>query len=78
MPIYEYLCKKCGARFEHLARNAKDAAAKCPKCGAAKPAKQLSTFSAAVSDGHDHDHGPCDTGACGGCAGAGAGSCPYD
>ena len=34
MPIYEYLCDKCGARFEHLARTLSDAATKCPKCGA--------------------------------------------
>ena len=76
MPIYEYLCGKCGARFEHLARTLSDAAAKCPKCGAPKPVKQLSTFSAKASEGHDHGGESCDTDSCGSCAASG--SCPYD
>ncbi|MEI6971127.1 MAG: zinc ribbon domain-containing protein [bacterium] len=75
MPIYEYRCSKCGARFEHLARNSSDLASKCQKCGAAKPEKQLSTFSARVSEGHDHASGACGTEACGGCAASGG--CPY-
>lgn len=75
MPIYEYRCSKCNALFEYLAKNSADHAAKCPKCGAPKPAKQLSTFSAKVSEGHDHGAGACDTEACGGCAASG--SCPY-
>jgi putative FmdB family regulatory protein len=75
MPIYEYMCGKCGARFEHLARTAADKPAACKKCGAPKPARQLSTFSAKVSQGHSHGPDSCDSGACGGCGGAGA--CPY-
>ncbi|MDD5707578.1 MAG: zinc ribbon domain-containing protein [Kiritimatiellae bacterium] len=46
MPIYEYVCRKCGHAFEHLARNLSDGAGKCPKCGAARPVKQFSSFAA--------------------------------
>ena len=62
MPIYEYQCKKCGHTFDHFARTLTDTAKKCPKCGAHNPAKQLSTFSASVSDGNDG--GACPTGTC--------------
>ena len=42
MPIYEYRCKRCDARFEKLQRmNEK---AKCPKCGAGSVERLLSTF----------------------------------
>jgi putative FmdB family regulatory protein len=76
MPIYEYACRKCGARFEHLARTLSEQAPRCPECGAARPAKQLSVFSA----GHARRQPPCASGACdaepcaaGACR---AGSCP--
>jgi putative FmdB family regulatory protein len=57
MPIYEYKCKKCGKLFEHLARTLSEAAPKCPSCGAPRPEKQLSVFSAAVAS----DSSVCDT-----------------
>lgn len=50
MPIYEYVCGKCGHAFEHLARTTRDVARKCPACGAARPARQFSAFSARVAD----------------------------
>lgn len=67
MPIYEYKCKKCGHRFDHLARTLTDVARKCPKCGAPRPTKQLSTFTASVSEGRDaaaRPTGTCPTGTC--------------
>lgn len=60
MPIYEYKCHKCGHAFEHLARTLADGARACPRCGAAKPVKQLSTFSTASAD----TPLPCASGAC--------------
>lgn len=46
MPIYEYECAKCGARFERLIRNARrDVPGDCPKCGAPRPVRVLSAFS---------------------------------
>lgn len=73
MPIYEFKCRKCGHAFETLARNSRDLPAKCPKCGAARPEKQFSTFSASVAA----DSSPCASGACGlaGACGAGSGGC---
>lgn len=35
MPIYEYLCKKCGHRFEEIVKFSDKQPKKCPKCGGA-------------------------------------------
>jgi len=45
MPLYEYKCNKCGAKFE-LRRNISDddVDVKCPKCGAEKPQRIVSVF----------------------------------
>jgi len=64
MPIFEYQCRKCGARFEKLVSSA-DAAATCKKCGSARVEKLLSVF-AVVGGGRSNaapESGPC--GACG-------------
>lgn len=72
MPLFEYRCKKCGHVFEHLAAHASDHPKRCPKCGAPKPEKQLSTFAARVNEGGS----ACSTGTCstGGCP---TGTCPF-
>jgi putative FmdB family regulatory protein len=52
MPLYEYACRDCGARFEVLQRMGADSTeVACPKCGGQQVAKQLSTFASAVSGG---------------------------
>jgi putative FmdB family regulatory protein len=33
MPLYEYLCKKCGHRFERIQRFSDPMVKKCPECG---------------------------------------------
>jgi putative FmdB family regulatory protein len=33
MPLYEYLCKKCGHRFEKLRQFSDKPLKKCPECG---------------------------------------------
>ena len=76
MPLFEYKCAKCGAGFEVLVRSEKDTPKSCPKCGARKVEKQLSSFSASVSDGGVNlpscaTSGACGTGACP------TGSCPF-
>jgi putative FmdB family regulatory protein len=35
MPLYEYLCKKCGHRFEKLRMFSDKPIKKCPECGGA-------------------------------------------
>jgi putative FmdB family regulatory protein len=47
MPLYEYRCPDCRARFEVLQRMGEDASSvRCPECGAARVERQLSTFAA--------------------------------
>ena len=45
MPIYEYVCKKCGRGFERLHRTSDTDAPACPACGAANPERVMSGFS---------------------------------
>src|SRR6202789_1035314 len=33
MPLYEYLCKKCGDRFEEIKKFSDKQPKKCPECG---------------------------------------------
>jgi putative FmdB family regulatory protein len=33
MPLYEYLCKKCGHRFERIQKFSDPHIKKCPECG---------------------------------------------
>ena len=35
MPIYEYLCKKCGRQFERIQKFSDDPLTKCEQCGGA-------------------------------------------
>jgi len=46
MPIYEYVCARCGHRFDFLARTLADKPAHCPECRSAKLTKAFSTFQA--------------------------------
>lgn len=55
MPIYEFVCSKCGDAFELLMRS--DTRVVCPACGSRKAKKQMSAFSA-------HSGGTPDTPAC--------------
>lgn len=66
MPIFEYLCQDCGARFEKLVRRSEDSSTPaCPTCGADGATQQLSTFAA-----HSHSAPsraaapPCASGMC--------------
>ena len=40
MPIYEFRCDECGARFEELVP-VDGRAERCPQCGAERPARVL-------------------------------------
>jgi putative FmdB family regulatory protein len=45
MPIYEYLCDDCGARYERIVMS-KATKIACPKCESGRHTLQLSVFSA--------------------------------
>ena len=47
MPLYEYECRGCGQRFEHLTRT--DRPAVCPGCSGKDLAKLFSVFAAQSS-----------------------------
>jgi len=56
MPIYEYLCKDCGAKFEKLVqRPAATEGVTCPSCGQSRVSQQLSTFAAHSKSGGGSD-----------------------
>ncbi len=47
MPIFEYRCEDCGAKFEKLVRRTADASAiDCPSCGKNHLKQEFSTFAA--------------------------------
>jgi len=47
MPLYEYVCPKCGQSFEKLVSFASaDRPQSCPSCGHDKAAKQISRVAA--------------------------------
>jgi putative FmdB family regulatory protein len=48
MPIFEYVCRKCGHHFEKIMSGG--ATAVCPACRSRKLEKQLSVFAAATRD----------------------------
>jgi putative FmdB family regulatory protein len=73
MPIYEYHCKSCEAKFEKLVRSmsAADDGIKCPECGSDKTARALSVF-AVAAEGSAKTAGASDAGPmCGRCGGPG-------
>jgi putative FmdB family regulatory protein len=44
MPVYEYKCEKCGAKFEILRGiTAENEEVKCPRCSTEKPKRLFST-----------------------------------
>jgi putative FmdB family regulatory protein len=73
MPIYEYTCKTCDAKFEQLQRTMSgDVKAKCPECGSTKTARALSVFAVAADSAKSAPSTA--PGMCGRCGGA-PGSC---
>jgi putative FmdB family regulatory protein len=47
MPIYEYKCKDCGAKFEVLVYS-NDAKIVCDKCGSENSERLISGFASAI------------------------------
>jgi putative FmdB family regulatory protein len=45
MPLYEYKCDRCGARYEKLRRREDaDRNLACPECGSERIVRMISTF----------------------------------
>jgi putative FmdB family regulatory protein len=63
VPIYEYACSDCGARFERYQRSWAEAA-RCPGCQSAAVERLLSSFALAGTRASD------DRGGAGGAGGA--------
>jgi len=52
VPLYEYQCTKCGEQFEvRQTMGADGSKLNCPRCQAGNPARLMSTFSSAGSEG---------------------------
>jgi putative FmdB family regulatory protein len=50
MPVYEYICKHCGFKFEEYRSFwQSDEEIECPSCGQAAPERQFSAFSSSSS-----------------------------
>jgi putative FmdB family regulatory protein len=67
MPLFEYRCSACGHQFEELIRVGESDPETCPACGAVRPMKQNSCFSASVKGGGSFSGGgapSCPTGQC--------------
>ncbi len=63
MPLFEFICKKCGKKFEKLVFSTDTEKLSCPECKSENVEKQFSTFSAnssgsSKSSGH-HCCGSC-------------------
>jgi putative FmdB family regulatory protein len=69
MPIYEYICEKCGNEFELLVF--RDEEPLCPACGEKNPVKKMSSFG--FSAGHGFKSSS--TGGGSGCASCGSSNC---
>ena len=47
MPIFEYICPKCGSSFEKLVLRHSDERPECPKCGSKRVRQMFSAFATA-------------------------------
>lgn len=69
MPIFEYICEKCGNEFEALVF--RDEKQNCPKCGAENPTKKMSSFGFSIG----YKFKPSSSGAGSSCSSCGSSNC---
>jgi len=62
MPLYKYLCAKCGHAMEKLEKSDAEARHVCEKCGSRRVERALPSFS--VGSGSEASRGSCPTGTC--------------
>jgi len=77
MPLFEYECRGCGHRFEHLTRAG--AEPECPSCASADLQKLLSVFAVGANGGASKTFEMPSSSACGHCGDPrGPGACSLD
>lgn len=66
MPVFEYRCNKCNAKFDvlHKSSNSQEEVV-CPRCNSKDSRKLLSAFSAKVTGNFERSFGGCENGSCG-------------
>ena len=78
MPLFEYICKKCGKEFEKLIFSINNEKIECPDCRGTDIDKKFSTFSSKNLKNESHSCGSMpshscmtkkNSGDCGGCCG---------
>lgn len=69
MPLYEYKCTECNAKYEHLTRSLEDKSIpECPVCHSKNVVKLISAF-AMAGGGDGYQESSCESGGghcCGG------------
>jgi putative FmdB family regulatory protein len=73
MPIFEFKCRKCGAKFEELLRSSDSSSVTCPDCGSSEIKRLMSTF--ACSGGSGFKTSIAGSGGCGSCSGGSCSTC---
>lgn len=63
MPIYEYVCDKCGEEFEELVRSERQKIS-CPSCKGKRVTKQFSLFGMKSSGNFSPSQGGCECSSC--------------
>lgn len=51
MPIYEYLCNKCGKNFEYLQMGGDGSGIQCPHCQSGDISRLMSCFATGAGQG---------------------------
>lgn len=76
MPIYEFVCNKCGNEFEELVFSTELPA--CPRCGTADTQKMLSACARRkrANSGASAEYTP-SGGGCAGCSGGNCSACGH-
>jgi len=73
MPIYEYVCKKCGNKFDSIRpMKEADSPIPCEKCSSIETKRALSVC---FTHGTEKSTASHQSGGCGGCSGGSCGSC---
>ena len=71
MPLFEFVCKKCGNKFEKMMFSINKEEIECPECKSKEVEKQFSLFSAGSSQSNSGLSVSCQekkkSGCCSGC-----------